>query len=206
MLQMYPKPRKKSVMPTDYKNKILSSAQKIFAQKGYVKCTMSDVAIHAKVGIGTLYNYFKNKDEMLQLCIQKMIEDEIHTIEKESDKLADPLEKIKFFFDEHYELLKSKPQIARLLLIELRQSEGFYKRNPTYNPMKYYLDYYTKVFQEAIKKNMIRKVDAKTLAYIVVGAQETIFLQWLIHGKDLKIDPLLKNMADILQLGLTKRK
>ncbi len=206
MLQMYPKPRKKSVMPTDYKDRILSSAQKIFAQKGYVKCTMSDVSIHAKVGIGTLYNYFRNKDEMLQLCIQKLIEDEIHTIEKESDKIKDPLEKIDYFFKEHFELLKSKPHIARLLLIELRQSEGFYKRNPAYNPLNYYLDYYTNVFTDAIKKNKIRQVDVGALAHIVVGTQELMFLQWLIHGKEMDIEPLLTGMGDILKSGLHKDK
>ncbi len=204
MLQMYPKPRKKSVMPTDYKQKILTSAQKIFAQKGYARCTMSDVALHAKVGIGTLYNYFKNKDEMLQLCIQKTIEDEIRLIELETEKIADPLEKIRYFFDEHYQLLKSKPSIARLLLIELRQSEGFYKRNPTYNPLNYYLDFYTKVFREAIQKKKMRNVDPVTIAYMIVGAQELLFLQWLIHGKDLDIDPILKNMADIIKSGLKR--
>lgn len=205
MLQLYPKPRKKTVLPTDYKALILSSAQKIFAQKGYVKCTMSDVAIHAKVGIGTLYNYFKNKDEMLQLCIQKMVEEEIHTIEAESHKLADPLKQIHYFFTEHFALLKSKPHIARLLLIELRQSEGFYKRNPTYNPLNYYLEYYTRVFQNAVKKGLIRNVDARALAYIVVGSQELMYLQWLIHGKELDIDPLLAGLNDILQHGLVKK-
>ncbi len=204
MLQLYPKTRKKSVQPTDYKNKILASAQKIFAQKGYVKCTMSDVAINARVGIGTLYNYFKNKDEMLQLCIQKMIADEIQTIEEESNKFSDPLDKIKYFFDEHFSLLQSKPHVARLLLIELRQSEGFYKRNPTYNPLNYYLEFYTKVFQEAITQKKLRKVDARTLAYIVVGTQELIFLQWLIHGKEMKIENLLTHMGDILKQGIRK--
>lgn len=204
MLQLYPKPRKKSVMPTDYRDKILSSAQKIFAEKGYVRCTMSDVSLHARVGIGTLYNYFKNKDEMLQLCIQKMIEDEIYDIEKSSDKISDPFEKISYFFHHHHELLKSKPHIARLLLIELRQSEGFYKRNPTYNPFNYYMDYYTRAFEDAIKQNKMRNVDVKALAYMVVGTQELIFLQWLIHGKDLEVDSLLKSVADILKSGLKK--
>ncbi|MBP7205432.1 MAG: TetR/AcrR family transcriptional regulator [Candidatus Cloacimonetes bacterium] len=202
MLQLYPKPRKKSVMPTDFKNKILTSAQKIFAQKGYAKCTMSDVAIQAKVGIGTLYNYFKSKDEMLQLSIQKLVEDEIHGIEKESDKITDPLEKIRYFFNEHYELLKSKPHIARLLLIELRQSEGYYKRNPSYNPLNYYLNYYTKVFQEAIKQKRLRKVDVKALAYMVVGTQELIYLQWLIHGKDMDVQQIFNGWKDILETGL----
>ncbi|NLN85722.1 MAG: TetR/AcrR family transcriptional regulator [Candidatus Cloacimonetes bacterium] len=201
---MYPKPRKKSVMPTDYRNKILAAAQRTFAQKGYVKCTMSDVAIQAKVGIGTLYNYFKNKDELLQLCIQQTIEDEIQVIEKNSQKIDDPLEKVRYFFTEHFLLMQEKPSIARLLLIELRQSEGFYKRNPTYNPMKFYLDYYARVFQEAIKKKLIRKVDVDALAHIIVGAQELIFLQWLIHDKDFQIEPLLKGLDDILRTGLIK--
>lgn len=204
MLQMYPKPRKKSVMPTDYRNKILTAAQKTFSQKGYVKCTMSDVANQAKVGIGTLYNYFKNKDELLQLCIQKTIEDEIAIIEKKSQQIEDPLEKMRFFFTEHFSLMKEKPSVARLLLIELRQSEGFYKRNPTYNPMKFYLDYYKGVFDEAIKNKQIRNVDTKALAHLVVGSQELIFLQWLILDTDFEIDPLLKGLDDILAKGLKK--
>ncbi len=163
---------------------------------------MSDVAIHSKVGIGTLYNYFKSKDEMLQLSIQKLVEEEIHVIEKESDKIADPLEKIRYFFTEHFELLKSKPHLARLLLIELRQSEGYYKRNPSYNPLNYYLNYYIKVFEDAIKKKRLRKVDVQALAYTVVGTQELIYLQWLIHGRDLDVQPLLDGMRDILTFGL----
>ena len=83
-MELYPRPRKKSVMPKDYRNKILTAAVKVFAQKGYVNTTMSDVSIHAKVGIGTLYNYFKNKDDLLLQCLRKMIEDKIQQIEAAS--------------------------------------------------------------------------------------------------------------------------
>jgi AcrR family transcriptional regulator len=205
MMQLYPKPRKKSVMPTDYRAKILSSAIKIFAQKGYAKCTMSDVAIHAKVGIGTLYNYFKNKDEMLQLCIQKTIEDEIQQIRKESDKIADPVEQLRYFFNQHLELLNDKPYVARLLLVELRQSEGFYKRNPTYNPQNYYLDYIRDVCTKAIKSHRIRKVDPDAFAYLIIGTFDLVCLQWLIHGKAMSIDPILANVYDILADGVRKK-
>ena len=77
MLQLYPKTRKKTVSPVDYRLKILVSAIKVFSQKGFAKTTMSDVANRAKVGVGTLYNYFQNKDDLLLQCMKKTINDEI---------------------------------------------------------------------------------------------------------------------------------
>ena len=204
MLQMYPKPRKKSVMPTDYRNKILNAAKKTFSQKGYAKCTMSDVANQAKVGIGTLYNYFKNKDELLQLCIQKTIQDEIEVIHKNSQDIEDPLDKLRYFFTEHFNLLKENPTLARLLLVEVRQSEGFYKRNPTYNPMKFYLDFYKKIYDEALEKKMIRNVDTEALVHLIVGTQEVLLLQWFILGEDFDIETIFQGVRDIVKFGVEK--
>lgn len=144
-------------MPKDYRNKILTAAVKVFAQKGYVNTTMSDVSIHAKVGIGTLYNYFKNKDDLLLQCLRKMIEDEIQQIEAASADITDPIDKLETFFLKHSELIQSKPHVARFMVVELRQSESFYKRNPTYNPMHYYLSYLERLFSEAMENGRIKK-------------------------------------------------
>ncbi|MBW6514106.1 MAG: TetR/AcrR family transcriptional regulator [Candidatus Syntrophosphaera sp.] len=202
MMQLYPKPRKKSVMPTDYKVKILTAAIKVFAQKGYVNTTMSDVAIHAKVGIGTLYNYFKNKDDMLLQCMKKTIEDEIMQIQEETDKIKDPIDKLHQFFLKHGELIVSKPYIAKFLVVELRQSESFYKRNPSYNPMHYYFDYVRGILSESMKIGRIRKVDVDALTYMLIGAMDVIFTQWLISGKTLEIKPLVDNIRAILKVGI----
>ena len=201
-MQLYPKPRKKSVMPTDYKVKILTAAIKVFAQKGYVNTTMSDVAIHAKVGIGTLYNYFKNKDDMLLQCMKKTIEDEIMQIQEETDKIKDPIDKLHQFFLKHGELIISKPYIAKFLVVELRQSESFYKRNPSYNPMHYYFDYVKGILSESMKIGRIRKVDVDALAFMLIGAMDVIFTQWLISGKTLEIKPLVDNIRAILKVGI----
>ena len=201
-MHLYPKPRKKSVMPTDYRNKILTAAIKMFAQKGYVNTTMSDVSLQAKVGIGTLYNYFRNKDDMLLQCMKKTIEDEIHVIREASEAEADPIDRLHSFFLKHSELIQCKPYIAKFLVVELRQSEGFYKRNPSYNPMNYYLDYCQGILQGAMDSGRIRKVDVKTLSYIVIGTMDMIFTQWLISGKTLDIKVMFESVRNILKLGL----
>jgi AcrR family transcriptional regulator len=201
-MQLYPKPRKKSVMPTDYRVKILTAAIKVFALKGYVNTTMSDVSIHAKVGIGTLYNYFKNKDDLLLQCMKKTIDDEIRQIEADSEDVKDPIDKLHTFFIKHGELIISKPYIAKFLVVELRQSEGFYKRNPSYNPMHYYMDYVKGIFEGAMKTGRIRTVDVDALSYLVIGSMDIIFTQWLISGKTLEIRPLIDNIRSILRTGI----
>lgn len=193
-------------MPTDYRNKILTAAIKVFAQKGYVNTTMSDVSIHAKVGIGTLYNYFMNKDDLLLQCMRKTIEDEIHVIRLSSEDVEDPIDRLQTFFLKHAELIQSKPYIAKFLVVELRQSEGFYKRNPSYNPMNYYLDYVREILQGALDTGRIMPVDVTTLSYMIVGFMDTVFTQWLISGKTLDIKPLIENCRKIVGEGIAVRK
>ncbi len=205
MLQLYPQVRKKSVQPVDYKLKILASAIKVFSQKGYAKTTMSDVANHARVGVGTLYNYFHNKDDLLLQCMKKTIEDEIDQIRKDSEKLDNPFDKLNYFLHEHRLLVESKPYIARFLIIELRQSESFYKRNPSYNPMQYYLDYLRDIFAEGVEKGIIRDVDPDVMSLSVLGMIDLLLTQWLIHGRDYDIESIWNKFKNIVGQGLFKQ-
>lgn len=200
-MYLYPKPRKKTVMPKDYKKEILSAAIKVFAQKGYAKTTMSDVSFQAKVGIGTLYNYFRNKDDLLLNCVKKTIDDEIQAVRDLSRDETDPMEQLFHFFLHHTSLLKNKPYIARFLVVELRQSESFCKRNPDFNPLNYYLDYVREVANEAIKMGKIKKLDVDAMAYLVVGAMDMVMTQWLISDKKLELQPLIVNIRNILKEG-----
>ena len=205
MLQLYPQVRKKSVQPVDYKLKILASAIKVFSQKGYAKTTMSDVANHARVGVGTLYNYFHNKDDLLLQCMKKTIEDEIDQIRKDSEKLDNPFDKLNYFLHEHRLLVESKPYIARFLIIELRQSESFYKRNPSYNPMQYYLDFIRDIFAEGVKAGQIRKIDPEVMAISILGTVDMLLTQWLIHGRDYDIEGLWDKYKEIIRSGVAKK-
>ncbi len=205
MLQLYPQVRKKSVQPVDYKLKILASAIKVFSQKGYAKTTMSDVANHARVGVGTLYNYFHNKDDLLLQCMKKTIEDEIDQIRKDSEKLDNPFDKLNYFLHEHRLLVESKPYIARFLIIELRQSESFYKHNPSYNPMQYYLDYLRDIFAEGVEKGIIRDVDPDVMSLSVLGMIDLLLTQWLIHGRDYDIESIWNKFKNIVGQGLFKQ-
>ncbi|NLK49515.1 MAG: TetR/AcrR family transcriptional regulator [Candidatus Cloacimonetes bacterium] len=204
-MYLYPKPRKKTVMPVDYKAKILNAAVRVFASKGYAKTTMSDVAIQAKVGIGTLYNYFKNKDDLLISCIKKTIDDEIKQVQDRSSKEEDHMEQLFSFFMHHATLVERKPYIARFLVVELRQSESFYQRNPSFNPINYYLDYVREIFSDAISTGRIKAFNVDALAYLVVGAMDMVLSQWLISKETLDIQPLITSIRQIIREGVSTK-
>ncbi|MBL7544041.1 MAG: TetR/AcrR family transcriptional regulator [Bdellovibrionaceae bacterium] len=61
-------PRKKVEGRADF---ILESALNLFAKSGYAKSTMNDVAAEAGVAVGTIYLYFKSKEDILGACAQR---------------------------------------------------------------------------------------------------------------------------------------
>ena len=48
----------------DKKNHIIQAAVTVFAQKGYASATIADIAAEAKIGKGTIYEYFASKDDL----------------------------------------------------------------------------------------------------------------------------------------------
>jgi AcrR family transcriptional regulator len=48
----------------DKKNRILEAAAQIFAQKGYAGASVADIALKAEIGKGTVYEYFKSKEDL----------------------------------------------------------------------------------------------------------------------------------------------
>lgn len=56
------------------KEQIIQSAIEIFCDNGFNATTISAVAKHAGIGKGTIYEYFKSKDELFANCISKMFE------------------------------------------------------------------------------------------------------------------------------------
>lgn len=59
----------------DIRNAILKAAQSKFAQKGFLKTSMRDIADAAKMGVGNVYHYFKGKDELFRAVVRPVVEE-----------------------------------------------------------------------------------------------------------------------------------
>lgn len=111
----------------DKRMRILKAATQVFAQYGFYKSKISDIARLADVADGTIYLYFKNKDDLLISLFEEEMARIILKMKTEVSKAEGFEEKIRTFIKVHLNLIAENKELAEVLQIELRQSYKFMK-------------------------------------------------------------------------------
>src|SRR3989338_5864507 len=89
--------------------RIIEAATKIFSQKGYFHSKIADVAEAAGVAEGTIYLYFKSKEDLLISIFEHSMDRFIQQGKLELAQLTDPLEKLRRFVFLHLHLVHGNP-------------------------------------------------------------------------------------------------
>ncbi|MCU0577422.1 MAG: TetR family transcriptional regulator [Desulfobacterota bacterium] len=106
---------------------ILNAAKQVFALEGFYNSKVSEIAREAHVADGTIYLYFKNKDDILISLFEEELTRIIKTVksELESMSISDPREKLIKFCDNHLTIVEADRALAEVMQVELRQSNKF---------------------------------------------------------------------------------
>jgi TetR/AcrR family transcriptional regulator, fatty acid metabolism regulator protein len=104
---------------------ILNAAKQVFALEGFYNSKVSEIAREAHVADGTIYLYFKNKDDILISLFEEELNRIIKTVKSELDSVTDPREKLIKFCDNHLTILEADRALAEVIQVELRQSNKF---------------------------------------------------------------------------------
>src|SRR4051812_23861092 len=117
----------------DKRDRILSAAERIFARHGFFAAKVSDVAKEAGVADGTIYLYFKSKDDLLISLFERRMQQVNDTLAAAIKGKA-PREQLRAFIRTYLQLVHDEPAAAEVLTIELRQSSKFMKEydNPQF--------------------------------------------------------------------------
>ena len=135
--------------------KIIAAATKIFAQKGFFKAKVSEIAKEAGIADGTVYIYFKHKDDILISLFEEKMQEVLDNMKEQLALETDPLQKIEKFALVHLKLIEDHKDIAEIIQVELRQSSKFMKN---YHNTKFfeYLNLISTIIQEGKEKGIIR--------------------------------------------------
>ena len=109
----------------DKYQRILDAAVAVFADKGFFNSRISDIADRADVADGTVYLYFKNKDEILKTAINTAFDGFMRQARTQLEKLADPADRLRRLAFLHLDALGSNRNLAVVFQMELRQSTRF---------------------------------------------------------------------------------
>lgn len=107
------------------RDRILDAAERVFAQRGFFAAKVADIAREAGVADGTIYLYFKNKDDLLISLFESRMERVNQILADAIAGAARPRDQLDAFVRAYLALIAEQPTAAEVLTIELRQSTKF---------------------------------------------------------------------------------
>lgn len=170
------------------RDRILRAAIRIFSQKGYFNSKISEIARLAGVADGTIYLYFKNKDDLLISLFEEKMGEVVSDVRARVAEGGDALSRLQIFIRNHMDLLIREAGLIEVIQVELRQSNKFMKE---YVPVKFleYLDVLGEILEAGKREGVFRSDLQVTLARrAIFGALDEISLAYVLSKKR-KYDP-----------------
>jgi AcrR family transcriptional regulator len=103
---------------------ILRTSARIFAEKSYHSTSMRDIARETSVSLAGLYHYCKSKEELLFLIQDHCFGRVLERLEQRTREIADPLEKLRIFVDNHLSFFAANMAEMKVLSHEAESLAG----------------------------------------------------------------------------------
>jgi len=164
----------------DKRDRILSAAERIFARHGFFAAKVSDVAKEAGVADGTIYLYFKSKDDLLISLFERRMQQVNETLKGAVAKYKSPREQLRAFTQAYLQLVADEPAAAEVLTIELRQSSKFMKEyeNPQFADFLRMLGGIIAAAQD--KGELTSVIPPHVAARMIFGMLDELALAWVL--------------------------
>jgi TetR/AcrR family transcriptional regulator, fatty acid metabolism regulator protein len=192
--------KKETTPPAEGKReRILEAAIKVFAAEGFYNAKVSQIAHEAGVADGTIYLYFKSKDDLLINLFEDRMERVNANLREAIDTESTAVTRLKRIVKLHLELVEQNRDMAEVISVELRQSSKFIREysNPKFAE---FLRTIAGAVVEGQRTGELRTgIDPYVFARALFGALDEIALAWLVKHPGSKASIELPRAAE--QLG-----
>lgn len=186
----------------DKRTAILRAATTVFARKGFFNSKVSDIAAEAGIADGTVYLYFKGKDDILHSIFDRAMAEFIADGKRELENLRDPVRKLKRIAEMHLERLGADRDLAVVFQVELRGSTKFMEEFSAAG-FSDYLEIIRQTIEEGQNAGIFRR-DVKPIvtAKILYGALDEMVTNWILSKKFYPLAPLADEVMKIFFGGI----
>jgi TetR/AcrR family transcriptional regulator, fatty acid metabolism regulator protein len=188
----------------DKRDAILRAAIETFAARGFFNAQVADVARTAGVAAGTVYLYFRGKDDLLISIFERTMKEAIQAGRRSLEGRAQPLDRLREVARLHLERLGRDRDLAVVFQVELRQSTKFMERfSATY--LREYLGIIRDVIADGQAKGVFRKQINPTLAAkMLFGALDEMATNWILSRRKYSLVAETDAVVDLFVGGLGK--
>lgn len=183
---------------------IIDAAVDVFAERGFHPARVSDIARRAGVADGTIYLYFKNKEDLLLSIFEEKMDVLLGAMHAAMETTDDPIEQIRLFARHHFLQVRENRSAAEVLQVELRLSNKFLKE---YRPEK--LWQYLAIFGTAVKQGQSQglfrdDINPFIAMWAFFGGLDEIAMQWVLarDPRRLPLEQAADQVADIFIRGM----
>jgi TetR/AcrR family fatty acid metabolism transcriptional regulator len=187
---------------TDKRDALLRAAIDTFAARGFFNAQVADVAGAAGVATGTVYLYFKGKDDLLISIFERTMKEAIAEGRASVDSKASPLERLREIAALHLGRLGRDRDLAIVFQVELRQSTKFMERFSATH-LREYLGLIRDVIAEGQAKGMFRKqINPTVAAKVFFGALDEMATNWILSRRKYSLASEADAVVDLVVGGL----
>ena len=187
---------------SDKREAILRAAISVFARCGYFNSKVADIAREAGVADGTVYLYFRSKEEILHSIFDRSVDEALGAAKERVEQLADPREKLRQIAHMHLERLGADRDLAVVFQVELRGSTKFMEEFSAAGFAEY-LSLIRSTFEEGQRAGMFRAdLNARVVAKVLFGALDEMATNWILSKRRYKLAPMADQVLDIFLNGV----
>jgi AcrR family transcriptional regulator len=160
------------------REEILTAARKVFSERGFEKATLDEIAEVAEFGKGTIYNYFKSKEELFACIIERGISRFQQFVAQAIENKTTPRKKVETYIDSAFEFFEKHRQIFSILELErnnLTRNLNDDRFNKCCEQQTALLEFLAQLFNEGIRKGEFKKLDSLKLAQALFGLIHVAF-------------------------------
>lgn len=191
-------PRRRS---DDKRGRILEAAVKVFARRGYFGARVAEIAKRAGVADGTIYLYFRNKEDILVSLFDEVMAEHIARARVETRTARGAEAKLRVIAQHHLALFSDNADLAVVFQVELRQSTKFMERF-TASWLQDYFALLGEVMAEGQREGALRAdLPLKLATKAFFGVLDEMVTSWILGRKDYDVGDLAAPVVDLFLRG-----
>ena len=164
----------------DKRERILRSAVKVFARKGYFAARVSEIARRAGVADGTIYLYFRNKEHILVSLFDEVMAEHVQKARQELAEVEGAPARLQRIAEHHLRVLGADRDLAVVFQVELRQSTKFMERF-TSSWLQDYFALLAEILAAGQKRGELRAdLPVKVASKAFFGALDEMVTSWIL--------------------------
>jgi TetR/AcrR family fatty acid metabolism transcriptional regulator len=176
----------------------------VFAQKGFFNSKVAEIARLAGVADGTIYLYFKNKDDLLISIFEDKMKEVIFRFRQGLAAEKEVRGRLACLIRMHLTEFQANPDLAAVFQVELRQSSRFMREYEKVE-LRAYLDLIGEIIEQGQQAGVFRRdIPLRLVKGFIFGALDEVVSTWVLAGKSYALEPLVEPLVELFLRGIQK--